>query len=131
MRENGVPGFPDPNPDGGFSINSNELGVSTDSKQYKQAETTCAPLMPESSADQKQQDYQAFLKYARCMREKGISDYPDPPVPGDGPNSQGGGPSSNQGGQIAPTSPQFQAAHEACKNLLPDGGAGSGVSGKP
>jgi hypothetical protein len=50
----------------------------------------------------------AALAYARCMREHGISDFPDP-QPGGGPIQVG----SEWG------TPQFNAADDACKSLLP------------
>jgi len=51
------------------------------------------------------------LAYARCMRSHGVADFPDP-------DSQGhfnAIPNLN-------TSPQFQAAQQACKDLLPNNG---------
>jgi hypothetical protein len=56
------------------------------------------------------------LKYSQCMRSHGVTNFPDP-------NAQGqiwlGNPGS--GNQIDPSSAQFQAAQEACKNLVPGG----------
>jgi hypothetical protein len=51
----------------------------------------------------------AALAYARCMRENGISDFPDP--------QPGGGPIQVPGSDW--NSPQFNAADDACKSLLP------------
>lgn len=56
---------------------------------------------------------EAQLAYAKCMREHGISDFPDP-EPGGGIAIEG-----EPGGDLDPESPQFQAAHDACKSLLP------------
>ncbi|GAA3450496.1 hypothetical protein [Dactylosporangium matsuzakiense] len=41
MRENGVPNFPDPQEEGGFMINSDQLGVDPRGEQMKKAEQAC------------------------------------------------------------------------------------------
>jgi hypothetical protein len=51
------------------------------------------------------------LGYSQCMRAHGITAFPDP-------NSQGGI-DINGGSGIDPNSSQYQAAHKACKSLLP------------
>ena len=56
----------------------------------------------------------AELAYSQCMRDHGISDFPDP-QPGGGIAIQAGPP----GGDLDPNNPQFKAADEACKSLLP------------
>jgi hypothetical protein len=45
MRENGVPKFPDPNAEGGFQIDGNEVG-DPQSPAFKAAEEKCRSLMP-------------------------------------------------------------------------------------
>jgi hypothetical protein len=55
----------------------------------------------------------AELAYAKCMREHGIADFPDP-QPGGGIAVQAG-----PGSDLDPDNPQFKAADEACKSLLP------------
>jgi hypothetical protein len=133
MRDNGVPGFPDPGANGEFSIDGNTLGVDIESEQYAQAEETCDPLMPKQSEAQQQADYSARLAYAACMRENGLPGFPDPQPPADGPttskDSSGG---SNAGGLgFDPDSAQFRTAHEACEHLLPEGDSGPSTSTMP
>ncbi|MGH9243472.1 MAG: hypothetical protein ACRD29_03985 [Acidimicrobiales bacterium] len=128
MRDNGVPGFPDPNSDGTFEIDANELGVPPDSPQFGAADEACAHLLPQQSDEQQAEEYQARLRYAQCMRDEGIADFPDPPVPTEGPSTD-----SNSGGQqddvgVDLDSPQFQAAHEACKDLQLAGDEGPTVN---
>jgi hypothetical protein len=64
----------------------------------------------------------AALKFSECMRNHGITDYPDPRVEGGAISmsikAQGGASNLN------PTSPQFQAAQKACSSLL---GKGPGI----
>jgi hypothetical protein len=53
------------------------------------------------------------LAYSQCMRAHGITKFPDP-------NSQGGiSISGGPGSGIDPNSPQFKAADQACRKLLP------------
>jgi hypothetical protein len=49
MRANGVPNFPDPNPDGGISIDSNKLGTGPDDPLWKKAEAACTQYMPKGA----------------------------------------------------------------------------------
>lgn len=134
MRDNGVPGFPDPNSSGEFAITSDTLGVSLESEQYLDAEQTCAPLLPLRNTDPEQQeaDYQARLAYAQCLRDEGVTDFPDPPAPTDGPHVESNSAGSEQGGpDVDLDSAQFQAAHAACKDLLPEGDEGPSLSDGP
>ena len=52
-----------------------------------------------------------MLKFAQCMRSHGVVDFPDP-------SSNG---TISFGGTVS-QSPQYPAADEACRNLLPNGG---------
>lgn len=56
MRENGIPNFPDPNPDGGISIDSKKLGTSPDSPVWKKAEAACAQYVPKGAQKQTEQN---------------------------------------------------------------------------
>ncbi|MCO1656491.1 hypothetical protein [Pseudonocardia humida] len=46
MRDNGLPGFPDPQPDGGLMI-TRDSGIDMDSEEFKAAEAACDDLRPE------------------------------------------------------------------------------------
>jgi hypothetical protein len=53
------------------------------------------------------------LAYSECMRAHGITAFPDP-------NSQGGiSISGGPGSALDPNSPQFKAADQACRKLMP------------
>ncbi|MGH9243476.1 MAG: hypothetical protein ACRD29_04010 [Acidimicrobiales bacterium] len=121
MRDNGVPGFPDPDSNGGLAIDAGTLGVSPDSAQYQAAAEACADLLPQLSDEDRAEQYEAGLEYAQCMRDEGITGFPDPPVPTDGPTTQRNSPGDGQDLGFDPESPVFQAAHDACKDLLPAG----------
>ncbi len=60
-----------------------------------------------------------FVAYAQCMRNHGVSDFPDPTTPPGGgvAFSIHGGPGSD----LNPTNPAFKAANQACRTLLPGG----------
>jgi hypothetical protein len=120
MRDNGVPHFPDPNSDGEFAldVSPDKPDLDFNSPQFQAAQEVCKSLEPRRSAEQQAEDLTARLRYAQCMRDQGISDFPDPPT-GSGPNTQSQSGQSQPQSNLDPDSPQFQAAHEACKQYLP------------
>jgi hypothetical protein len=46
MRENGIPNFPDPNPDGGMMIDAGKLGTGPGDPTWDKAEKACAKYEP-------------------------------------------------------------------------------------
>jgi hypothetical protein len=46
MRENGIPNFPDPNPDGGIAIDSGKLGTGPGDPTWEKAEKACSQYAP-------------------------------------------------------------------------------------
>jgi hypothetical protein len=134
MRDHGIDmADPQVNGDGGFGISIN--GRPGDEAKLQAAEEACRDLMPGPigggplEIPQEQRD--AMLEYARCMREKGV-DMPDPQfdggkvtIRGNSGSGQASGPGPN------PESEEFQAADEACSDILgdfgPDGGPSTNV----
>jgi hypothetical protein len=82
MRNNGVSAFPDPPASGEFTIDGIVNGSSLDpnSAAFTQAISACRDLEPPGFMGQKAtpQQTDARLKFAQCMRENGVSDFPDP-----------------------------------------------------
>ncbi len=80
MRSNGVPNFPDPNASGGFLVHASRGLIS--SPLFKAAQAKCHNLLPEggpgSGPPPSPQTLARFLNIARCMRQHGVSDFPDP-----------------------------------------------------
>ncbi|HEY2592976.1 MAG TPA: hypothetical protein VGK33_03655 [Chloroflexota bacterium] len=92
MRSHGVPNFPDPTSSGAIpKVSLAQLGVS--SSEFQAAEKACRSLLPTGESLQQQADclmmgncpaaevrqmLAADLKYARCMRSHGLSNWPDP-----------------------------------------------------
>ncbi|XVU26838.1 hypothetical protein ACQPZJ_07230 [Actinoplanes sp. CA-054009] len=50
MRENGVPNFPDPKPDGSIAIDPKKLGTGPGEPTFDKAEKACAKYRPEGSS---------------------------------------------------------------------------------
>ncbi|HEY3191370.1 MAG TPA: hypothetical protein VGJ61_01200 [Solirubrobacterales bacterium] len=108
MRDHGISDFPDPEPGGGIAIQAGG-DLDPDSPQFKAADDACKSLLPPPpSPEQQQQEYQQMLAYAKCMREHGFPDFPDP-KPGEGIGIDVG-----EHPELDPNNPRFQAANEAC-----------------
>ncbi len=82
MRNNGVSAFPDPPASGSLTIDGIVNGSSLDpnSAAFTQAISACRELEPPGFTGQKAtpQQTDARLKFAQCMRDNGVSDFPDP-----------------------------------------------------
>ena len=80
MRASGVPSFPDPNAGGGFLFHTS-AGMNPSSPAFKAAQAKCRHFMPPgpgSGPGPSSQTLARFLKIARCMRQHGVGDFPDP-----------------------------------------------------
>jgi hypothetical protein len=82
MRAHGVSAFPDPNASGQLTIDAvaNGSSVNTNAPAFKQALSTCKHLEPPGFTGVKRtpERQQAALKFAECIREQGVKDFPDP-----------------------------------------------------
>jgi hypothetical protein len=76
MRQNGVGDFPDPDASGAFP----SFGVSVSVATWTSALRACKALQPPGSlsAHLTPTQFSAALKFAQCMREHGVPDFPDP-----------------------------------------------------
>jgi hypothetical protein len=114
MRSHGVPTFPDPNSTGHVSSSSIP---NLNSPQYRKAQEACRSLLPQGYTTQggslTPQQQTEVLKYARCMRAHGVSNFADRTSSG----------LSLSG--VDPNSPRFQAAQRVCRSLLPNRGRGN------
>ena len=75
IRAHGVSDFPDPN-----AKNEFEYGVSVTPAVWKQATTACKDLQPPGTLSSKRTPKQqsASLRFAQCIRDNGVKDFPDP-----------------------------------------------------
>jgi hypothetical protein len=82
MRANGVTQFPDPDASGALSIDAiaNRTSIDTNSPAFRQAVTACRDLEPAgfTGATRTPEQQQAALKFAQCVRDNGVKDFPDP-----------------------------------------------------
>jgi hypothetical protein len=123
MRDNGVDEFPDPDASGGLTIDGvvNGSSLDTSTPSWKTAIATCKDLQPPGftgpgrrSAGQQA----AALRFAQCIRDNGVKDFPDP-VNGEPLVNTYKIPSSNRPGGMA----ILNAAMQKCRVL---GGAATG-----
>jgi hypothetical protein len=80
MRANGLPNFPDPKAGGGFLFHTGG-GADPSSPAFKAAQTKCKKFLPPgpgSGAPPSAKTLAHYLTVARCMRQHGVSEFPDP-----------------------------------------------------
>ena len=139
MRDNGVTNYPDPQFDanGNPQFNRSDRGSFDDlrnSPNFDKARTACESKRPDFGSQFQRHpgraggDAKDLLKYAKCMRSKGV-DFPDPTFDANGrPQfNRDGAPGGAQGQNR--TDPTFQAAAQACRQSV--GGAFGGGPGGP
>jgi hypothetical protein len=117
MRKNGVPEFPDPNPEGGIRLRAGPgTGIDPESAEFKAAEKACRKLLPrggeEASPAQQAQARERMLAFSACMRKNGVPNFPDPEF-------DGGAVRLRLPRGFEANSPQFKDAEKACQDLLP------------
>ena len=82
MRRNGVRQFPDPSASGRLTIDAvaNGSSLDTSTPAFNQAISACKSLEPAGFTGTKRssQQQQAALKFAQCIRNNGVPDFPDP-----------------------------------------------------
>jgi hypothetical protein len=82
MRANGVSAFPDPDASGALTIDAvaNGSSLDTSSAAFEQALSACRDLEPPgfTGHERSPQQQDAALKFAQCVRENGVKDFPDP-----------------------------------------------------
>lgn len=127
MRSHRVPTFPDPNSGGTIpKVGLTQLGVG--SSQFQAAQRACQEPLPnsrQSSQGQDQRVMNALWRFARCVRSRGVSIWPDPLAESD-PGEPGtpGFPRNMQG--VNQSSPLVRDATNTCQHLLAGIGYASG-----
>ncbi|WP_146059073.1 hypothetical protein [Actinomadura rubteroloni] len=110
MRHNGVPNFPEPKGDAPIAVRATDR-IDVRSAAFRKAQKACSPLLPGGSGPQASKAARtAAQKYARCMREHGVKDFPDPM--GDG------GLVIGSRSKIDPEGGPYQDAKAACDSAL-------------
>ena len=111
MREKGIADFPDPDANGMINLNGNK--VDTNGAQFKAADSACKGLLPlqgQGNADPSVVQ-KAALEYAQCMRQKGVTKFPDP-------NAQGGFDVDGDNLGVDPNGSIFKTADAACQPIM-------------
>jgi hypothetical protein len=110
MRENGDPSWPDPGADGAFPNANGNLDRTSDA--YKKANDACKDKQPQgagNAADIETQ-FQQLLAYSKCMRDHGVTKFPDP-VKADG------GVGIDTPKDVDANSDTYKKAAETCRTL--------------
>jgi hypothetical protein len=125
MRKNGVRDFPDPDASGDVTIDAiaNGSSLDTSSATFKQAITACGDLEPPGFTGNKRspEQQQAALKFAQCIRDNGVKDFPDPTP--DGPLIDTTRMPGNPDGRSIPGLSQ---AMQKCRDFATDAGVTAG-----
>ena len=124
VRDNGVSAFPDPDASGELTIDgiANGSSLDPDTAVFKQAISACKDLEPAGFTGSKRspQQQEAALRFAQCVRDNGVKDFPDPTP--DGPLIDTNRiPSTAGGGGMS----ILNAAMQKCGDMA----AGAGVTG--
>jgi len=118
MRANGVPHFPDPDPKG-----DSNFGVDVPKDVFVKAVDACKALKPPGALSSKRTAKQqsASLRFAQCVRDHGVKDFPDP-VNGEPLIDTTKIPSSNKPGGMT----ILDAATNTCGTILKASAGGQG-----
>jgi hypothetical protein len=118
IRAHGVSDFPDPNEKNQF-----EYGVSVTPTVWKRATIACKDLQPPGTLSGKRTTKQqsAALRFAQCIRDNGVKDFPDP-VNGEPLIDTYKIPSSNKPGGMT----ILNAAVRKCRDVLGEAAGGQG-----
>ena len=125
MRKNGVREFPDPDASGELTIDAiaNGSSLDTNSAAFKQAIAACKDLQPPGFTGVKRspEQQQAALKFAQCIRDNGVKDFPDPTEDAPMVDTNRIPSAARDGGMNA-----LHAAMQKCRGLASDAGVTGG-----
>jgi hypothetical protein len=125
MRDNGVPEFPDPEVDGGAVRMQMPRGL--DRAKVEAAQAKCKQYLPnwgEANGPVDPEVREQVLKFAQCMRDNGVPNFPDP--------EEGGGIRLDAGKLgVDPQSETFKSAEEKCRQYRPSAPPDSKRGGGP
>jgi hypothetical protein len=118
MRANGVPHFPDPDTKGAVNF-----GVDVTREVWLKAIDACKALKPPGALSSKRtpKEQTASLRFAQCVRDHGVKDFPDP-VNGEPLIDTYKIPSSDRPGGMT----ILNAATQACNGILKSSAGGQG-----
>jgi hypothetical protein len=118
MRSHGVATFPDPNSSGVWP--KSQVQLAANNPRFQAATRSCAHLLPYGgpgtppSPAVVRQIKTDMLKFARCMRSRGVPNWPDPIV-----DDHGRGIFDTHAAGINTNSPQMSAKIHDCNHVYP------------
>lgn len=106
MRDNGYAEFPDPTPGEGMRF----LITPGSAARFEKASTACRDLAPEGLRDEgvTPEQLEGLVKLAQCVRDHGVSNFPDPSADGRFDVGKIG---------AGPDDPTLKSAMGACREL--------------
>jgi hypothetical protein len=116
MRSHGVPNFPDPN-SSGVLPKSQVAQLAASNPQFPAAHRACEHLLPnggQPSQAQVQQAWNDMRSFARCMRSRGVPNWPDPAAT----SQQDQRPFFHVPDSIDPNAPQITTKIRSCQHVL-------------
>ena len=128
MRENGVD-MPDPKFEGGrVTMRAGGPGDTISREKMQAAQKACAKYQkaikpPDLSDAEQAENKKAALANAKCMRENGVPDFPDPVF------DENGGAQIRITKELDPEGPAFKKAMQACEKTMPGAVAGATSKG--
>jgi hypothetical protein len=111
MRENGMTWFPDPDPGGRLRITTPK---GLDPAKMEAAQLACRQYAPQRDGDRRADPemLEKMRQMAKCMRENGVPDFPDP-------QPDGGIAINRDKIGAGPGDPAFERAEQKCDKFLP------------
>jgi hypothetical protein len=113
MREQGMTWFPDPDNDGNMSV---RIPPGLDEKKFDAAQKACQKFSPDGGRPHQAnpEDIERGRQLAKCMRENGVPDFPDP-------KADGSIQLDRDKIKSKPGDPSFDKAEEICSKYMPKG----------
>jgi hypothetical protein len=125
MRDNGVSAFPDPDASGALTVDGivNGSSLDTSTAAWKKAIGACKDLEPAGFMGGKRSPEQqsAGLKFAQCVRDNGVKDFPDP-VNGEPLVDTNRIPSAATKGGMSILNAAMQKCRDYARGAMPGGG---------
>ena len=82
MRDHGISAFPDPDPSGELTLDGvvNGSSIDPDAPAWQAAIDACRDLQPAgfTGHERTAEEQDLALVFARCVRDHGVTDFPDP-----------------------------------------------------
>jgi hypothetical protein len=120
MRSHGVSSFPDPNSSG--TIPKDKVVPLASSPQFQVAQRACQHLLPNTNPPRTthaevQAALSGMVRFAACMRSRGVQNWPDPTVDRHHPDDPR--PVFDLHSIVDPTAPRISTDIHECQHLMP------------